>query len=125
MTTPVRCGLWLPWLLLPKADLKVGFAQQSLGSLKPEPRGAVKACERSEQPAQQVALTASTAQAPAECACEPNVGTTPSAAAASRPFRKARHAQRFDLGQVEAQDLLQQAAQSRAVLKLSDRKSVV
>ena len=65
VTTPVRCGLCPPWLLLSKADSRVGFAQQSLDSPKPEPRGAVKARERSERPAKQVALTASTDQAPA------------------------------------------------------------
>jgi hypothetical protein len=39
---------------LPKADSRVGFAQQSLDSQKPGPRGAVKAREA---PAKRLGLT--------------------------------------------------------------------
>ena len=45
-----------------------------MDGLTPEPRGAVKVRERSERPAKQVTLTASTAQAPAELGAYRGVG---------------------------------------------------
>src|SRR5580692_8891964 len=66
-TTPVRCGFGLPWLLLTKADSTVGFARQSYGWPKPEPRGARQGSRASASDLQkQVALTASTARACAD-----------------------------------------------------------